>query len=593
MADANGIDGPNGHVDGGKEFTLKQEPVENLRPLRVVVVGAGFSGIAAAIRIPEKLRNIDLTVYEKNERVGGVWWLNKYPGVACDIPSHSYQYSFAPNPNWSNLYAPGSEIQQYLEDVAEKFGANRFIKTNHQVDHCQWDDDSKLWKIQVKNLVSGETIHDAANILVTARGQLNEISWPKIPGLDTFQGPKMHSGAWDTSYDFTNKKIAVIGNGSSAIQIIPSLQKVPGTTISCFFRSPTWISSAFGDQGMIQLGLDPKDTSFSPTQRASFEADPTSYLAFRKVFEDGGNLIHDSTLRGTAMQTTIQSAFRSAMSDVLASRPDLIRTLIPTFSPGCRRLTPGKGFLESLMCPNVSVHYTPIQCITPTGITLSPSDDEPRTSIEADILICATGFNVSSPPPFPVLGRNNTPLSQRWTPLPESYLSLAVDGFPNYLMMFGPNSAIGFGSLTKILEAETDYVVRIIRKLQKEGYSSIEPKRERVKDFTEYVDAYFKGTVYTEECKSWYRKGDKIVGLWPGSTLHALEALRSPRWEDWVYESGDDDGSGNALRWLGNGWSTTQTDGDPSWYINPDEIEIPFGKKPEENPRYKARPWSY
>jgi hypothetical protein len=160
------------------------------------------------------------------------------------------------------------------------------------------------------------------------------------------------------------------------------------------------------------------------------------------------------------------------------------------------------------------------------------------------------------------------------------------------LMLFGPNSAIGFGSLTKILEAEADYIVSAIRKLQKEDYASIEPKPERVADFQAYVKAYFANTVYTEDCKSWYKRGDNIVGLWPGSTLHALEALRSPRWEDWVYERREGDGA-NALRWLGNGWSTTQTDGDASWYLNPDEVEVPWGKRPEENPRYKARPWSY
>ncbi|KAK0632553.1 hypothetical protein B0T14DRAFT_560233 [Immersiella caudata] len=587
-----GINGANG---GPRErFTLKQEPVENLRPLRVVVVGAGFSGIAAAIRIPERLRNVDLTVYEKNDGVGGVWWLNKYPGVACDIPSHSYQYSFAPNPNWSSLYAPGSEIQKYLEDVAERFGATRFIKTRHEVEHCVWDGVRKLWKIKVQNLTTGETIDDEANVLLTARGQLNEISWPSIPGLETFSGKKMHSGAWDTSYDFRNKKVAIIGNGSSAIQIIPSLQKVEGTSLTCFMRSPTWISGAFGDQGMVQLGLDPKNTAFTPEQHRAFASDPASFLAFRKVFEDGGNLIHDSTLRGTEMQSSIQSLFRDAMSTTLSTRPDLIDLIIPTFPPGCRRLTPGPGFLESLLQPNVTVIPNRITSVSGSTIATTPSSpNQPTpetTHSDFDVLICATGFTTSSPPPFPVLGRKSLPLSTRWDPLPSSYLSLAVDSFPNLLLLFGPNSAIGFGSLTKILEAEVDYAVKVIRKLQKEDYDSMEPKRERVDDFGEYVKEYFKGTVYTDECRSWYKRGEDVVGLWPGSTLHALEALRSPRWEDWEYERAE---KGNALRWLGDGWSVTQTDGDASWYINPEEVEMPWGEVPEENPRFKARPWSY
>ncbi|KAL2153897.1 hypothetical protein VTH82DRAFT_2573 [Thermothelomyces myriococcoides] len=596
---------PNGFYEKlGDEFTIKDDVVENMRSLRVIVVGAGFSGILAAIRIPERLRNVELVVYEKGERVGGVWWLNKYPGVACDIPSHSYQYSFAPNPNWSDLYAPGSEIQQYLEGVAERFGAMRFIKTRHRVEHCAWDDVYKKWNVKVTDLATGEVIEDSANVLVTARGMLNDMSWPDIPGLSTFQGKLMHSGDWDMNYDFRNKRIGIIGNGSSAIQIIPCLQKVEGAQLTCFMRSPTWISSAFGDQGMIELGMDPAETAFSPEQRQRLASDPAALFKVRKVFETGGNLIHDSTIQGTAMQRELQAAFEQAMRDKLASRPDLRELLIPkTFAPGCRRLTPGKGFLEALLEPNVNVVSDQIQEITPTGVTTTTamarennsngSNTEETHHHKLDVLICATGYRVSSPPPFTVVGRGGLTLAERWSRRTESYLSVAVDGFPNMLMIFGPNSAIGFGSLTRMLEAEADYVVAVLRKLQREDYASAEPRPERVRDFMEYVDAYFRDTVYTGDCRSWYRRGDKVVGLWPGSTLHALEVLRAPRWEDWVYETVDGASQRNRLRWLGNGRSITQVDGDPSWYINPDEVQVPLEGRPEENTRFKARPWCY
>ncbi|AEO65458.1 uncharacterized protein THITE_2112471 [Thermothielavioides terrestris NRRL 8126] len=586
MGDIPAVNGTcNGHH--GDELLLKEAPVENLRPLKVIVVGAGFSGILMAIRIPERLRNVELVVYEKNDGVGGVWWLNRYPGVACDIPSHSYQYSFAPNPHWSNLYAPGSEIQKYLEGVAERFGAMRFIKTRHRVDHGEWDDAAKKWRVKVTNLATGETFEDAANVLITARGQLNNVSWPNIPGLDTFQGKVMHSGEWDTSYDFRNKRIGVIGNGSSAIQIIPNLQKVEGAKLTCFMRSPTWIASPFGDQGMIELGLDPAETAFSDEQRQKLAANPDELFKVRKVFETGGNIIHDSTIRGTPMQIAFQESFRESMQVKLATRPDLLALLIPAFAPGCRRLTPGKGFLESLLEPNVTVVSSPIAQITPTGVETKTTDATAHHPL--DVLVCATGFHVSSPPPFPLLGLNRLPLSARWHKRAESYLSLAVDGFPNLLMLFGPNSAIGSGSLTKILEAEADYILAAVRKLQKEDYASMAPRRARVRDFMAYVDGYFKRTVYTDQCRSWYTRDGKVVGLWPGSTLHALETLRNPRWEDWEYESLEGEG-GNALRWLGNGNSEP---GDPSWYINPDEVEVPVEGRPEDNKRYRARPWSY
>jgi hypothetical protein len=312
------------------------------------------------------------------------------------------------------------------------------------------------------------------------------------------------------------------------------------------------------------------------------------------VIEDDGNLLHESTIQGSDMQKFLINAFREDMSRRLAAKPELFNTIVPTFSPGCRRLTPGVGFLECLTKEKVEVVNGRIASVTETGVTLSSG-----SHVELDALACATGFRVSAPPPFEVIGRGGTTLAERWTPHPVSYLSVTVDGFPNYFMMFGPNSAIGFGSLTKILEAETDYVVRLIRKLQKEDYATLEPKPERVADFSAYCEEYFRDKVYTDTCKSWYRseggQGDKIVGLWPGSTLHALEALRTPRWEDFVYEHVDEGARRNPLRWLGNGWSEAQKEngGDPSWYINPDEVEIPYGAKPEENPRYKARPWSH
>ena len=290
------------------------------------------------------------------------------------------------------------------------------------------------------------------------------------------------------------------------------------------------------------------------------------------------------------MQKAFTDEFRTSMREKLAKKPELLNSIVPDFAPGCRRLTPGKGYLEALTEDNVEVVNDPIVEITESGVKLASGRE-----IQLDAIACATGFKISAPPNFEVRGKNGQTLAERWTPHPESYLSIAVDGFPNYLMMFGPNSAIGFGSLTKILEQECDYVVKIIRKMQKEEYATIEPKSERVADFSQYIGEYFKNTVYMDDCRSWYRseggKGNWISGLWPGSTLHALEALRSVRWEDFNFENPDP--SGNHLRWLGNGWSTTQTAGDPSWYINPDEIEWPQEKEPEQAKKYTVRPWSY
>jgi hypothetical protein len=336
----------------------------------------------------------------------------------------------------------------------------------------------------------------------------------------------------------------------------------------------------------------PKTNPFvvSEEEREELARDPATYFKMCKAIEDSGNSIHDSTMLGTPIQKALVDIFRQSMQEKLTKRPELLSFVIPNFAPGCRRLTPGPGYLEALTKDSVEVITEPIVEVTESGVRLTSG-----RAIELDALVCATGFQVDRGPAFDVVGRGGLTLAQRWARFPESYLSVAIDGFPNYMMVLGPNSAIGFGSLTAILEAQNDYIVKVIRKLQKEDYATIEVRPERVADFTQFVDAYFKDTVYMDDCRSWYRsdggKGNHILALWPGSTLHALEALRSPRWEDFVYESRDT--TDNGLRWLGKGWSITQTQGDPSWYLNANELDVPEEGKPEERERYKARPWSY
>jgi hypothetical protein len=277
------------------------------------------------------------------------------------------------------------------------------------------------------------------------------------------------------------------------------------------------------------------------------------------------------------------------MRERLKKKPEIADFILPSFAVGCRRLTPGPGYLEALVEDNVDFVSDQISEIVSEGVIL-----ETGRKVEIDALVCATGFNASSPPPFEVYGKNGKSLQERFTPHRETYLTMTVDGFPNFFMMLGPNSAIGSGSLTMMIETEGDYIVKCIRKLQKEDYISMMPKPERVKDFMDYTNEYFKNTVYMDECNSWYRsdggKGDRITGLWPGSTLHCLEALRAPRWEDFDFETKDE----NRLRWLGNGWSVTQLDGgDPAWYLEPSLQNVPVAVKPEDDEEFKRRPFSH
>ncbi|KAJ8126816.1 hypothetical protein O1611_g6822 [Lasiodiplodia mahajangana] len=261
---------------GSASLVLKEEPLDGHRRMKVRVIGAGYSGIYLGIRIPQRLRNIDLQIFEKNEAVGGTWWVNRYPGPR----------------------------EQHLEAH------------------------------------SGETFQDDADVLIGARGALSNPSWPDIPGLKDFQGEVMHSAIWNDDYDFKYKKIGVIGNGSSSIQIVPSLQKVPGAQVSCFVRSKTWITNPFGDVVMEKLGLDPKKFDFSLEQRQELAQNPQKFFKFRKAIEFDGNTSHEVSLRDSGMQRGGMQLFRESMQQRLLLKPEIAEFLIPSFGIGCRRATP-------------------------------------------------------------------------------------------------------------------------------------------------------------------------------------------------------------------------------------------------------------
>lgn len=380
---------------------------------------------------------------------------------------------------------------------------------------------------------------------------------------------------------------------------------------------------------MVKLGLDPKQLecksqnptppppskseiiqetvaevgAVSPEQIDVFASDPEKWLAFRKIIEADGNTIHEASFAGSGMQRSAVEAFRAAMSERLARKPEIADFLIPAFAVGCRRTTPGPGYLEALVESNVEFVTDPVSEVGADAVVLKSG-----RRVAVDALVCATGFRTSAAPPFPIVGRGGLSLRERFAPYPEAYLSVAVDSFPNLFLMLGPNSATGTGSLTTIIESEGDYIVKCIRKLQKEDYASMAVRPDRMADWRTFCHEYFKQTVYSDRCNSWYKSsgpgGERITGLWPGSALHSLEALRSPRWEDYEFESREGEG-GNLLRWLGNGYSVTHTRrdgggaadgeyaGDPAWYVEPQFVSVPVEERPEEDPEFRMRPFSH
>ena len=391
----------------------------------------------------------------------------------------------------------------------------------------------------------------------------------------------------------------MIGSGSSSIQIVPSLQRIAGTHVSTFVRSKTWISPPFGHQLFDAYGL--KGSAIPDELRKRLVDDPEYLQKFRLSVEEDGNGIHAVTMKGTPLQVGAKDVFHQHMKKRLETKPEIFEALIPSFSPGCRRLTPGPGYLESLTEPNVSFITSPI-----THISESAIHTKDGSTHEIDALVCATGFKTGAPPPFGLTGANGVPLSDKWKERPTTYLSHSIANFPNMFVMLGPNSAIGSGSLTKMIETVGDYIVKCVRKIQKDNIAAMSVKQAREDDFTEYADAYFEGTVFAEECRSWYKnKGTgEVVGLWPGSTLHCIEAMRSPRWEDYEYtyvdelEARESDKLGgkrtNRMAWLGNGWSANQLEErDLAWYLYPEFVDKPSAPYPEKNEALRIRPFSY
>ncbi|EJD50391.1 FAD/NAD(P)-binding domain-containing protein [Auricularia subglabra TFB-10046 SS5] len=545
-------------------FSLGDFAIDEHRPLRVAVIGAGFSGIIAGIRIAQRLRNVQLVIYEKNAGVGGTWYKTRYPGLACDIPAHCYQLTFEENTQWSQFYAPGEEIRAYLERVVEKYKLMKYIKLSHEIVQAEWSDSQAKWTLSIKP-ESGDTFTDTADVVLSCMGGLERWTMPDIAGLESFEGTLMHTAQWDESVDVAGKRVAVIGVGSSAIQVVPAVQKA-ALQVDNYVRGKTWIAMPFASEELKKRDPECSNWTFTEEEKKQFRDDPEYYRQWRHGMESELNAVHGSTLKGSPMQQWAVGAFSGIMRKRLAKKPWIADHLIPDFPVACRRLTPGPGYLEALMEDNVDFVPTHIREITKTGIVTVDGKER-----EYDIIICATGYDTSWKYPFPIIGRKGATLAERWHPQPQTYLTLATDGFPNWFQTMGPNGAIGSGSLLVIMEREVDYVVAAIAKMQRERIRSMEVKREAVLDFDEYLENYFPQTVYSEKCRSWYKLGKeegKITALWPGSCLHAVLALEHPRWEDYNYTYCD--GVRNRFHWLGNGWTVNERDGtgDRAWYLN-------------------------
>jgi len=461
--------------------------------VRVAIVGAGFSGLGIAIGL--KQRGIDdFVVLERGQDIGGTWRDNTYPGAACDVPSHLYSFSFAPNPNWTRAYSPQREIRDYLRRTARDRGIAPHIRFGHEVRDASWDEGERRWRIATAegNLT--------ADVLVLGNGPLAEPSTPAIPGLDRFAGALFHSARWDHTHDLTGKRVAVIGTGASAIQFVPEIQPLAGR-LTLFQRTPPWIVPRL-------------DRPISGRKRALYRAAPiVQRLARTKIYwqREFGAL---GLVYRPHMMAGAEKIAREHLEAQVAD-PALRAKLTPTYRMGCKRILLSDDFYPALTRPNVEVVTERIREVRPHGVVTE--DGAERV---VDTIVLATGFHVTDNPVYRrVHGRDGRALADTWSGGQRAYLGSAVSGFPNLFIMIGPNTGLGHTSMVFMIESQIAYILDCLRVMDGRGLRVVEVRSEAQERFNEAVQRRLRGTVWASGCASWYLDaGGRNSTLWPGFT---------------------------------------------------------------------------
>jgi len=426
-------------------YRITEKPLHAKRHLRIVCVGAGAAGLQIAYKAERALTDVDLQIYEKNSDIGGTWLENRYPGCTCDIPSHSYQFTWARNPAWSAYYSSSEEIWQYFKDVATKYELEKYVQFKTTVESATWNEDRGQWKVSILG-ADGKREDDWCDILISGSGVLNSWKYPNIPGLDLFKGKLMHSAQWDNTYDLTGKTVAVIGGGSSAVQIIPNIQAKVGK-LYAFLRSPVWITTGFGAK---YAGPGGTNFEYDAEQIQKWKDDPEEYRKYARDVEGELNKRFNLMHMHSGDQKNSRELIANLMNDKLAN-DKLAKKMIPDFALGCRRMTPGSGYLESLGKENVEVIHESAMRLTETGIV-----DESGVEHEVDVVICATGFDTSFTPHFKVTGRNNADIKTQFGDFPVGYLGITAENFPN---MFRKSHNLNASKKTKTTNFSYQYLL--------------------------------------------------------------------------------------------------------------------------------------
>ena len=481
------------------------------RDPRVIIVGAGMSGMLMGILL--KRAGVEsFQILEKAPKIGGTWRDNSYPGLACDVPAYMYTYSFEPNTEWTRRFAQGPEIQKYFEGVYKKYALEKYIRCNKEVTGSVYEDGG--WTIKTKD---GETLR--ADMLITAAGVLHHPSYPDIKGLESFAGACFHSARWDHSVDLKDKRVGIIGTGSTAVQIISALGgKV--RKLSLFQRTAQWVHPAY-------------DKPYSELSRNLVRRFP--WLA--RLFHWGYCQFFRVTFTRIAVSDPLilkLLAWGCRRQLATVKDPELRRKLTPTYQAGCKRLILADSFYEAIQHPQSELVTEAIDCIERKGVRTKDG-----CLHELDVLVTATGFKAHSyMRPMKVIGPNGLDLDKLWEKGASAHRSVAIPGFPNFFMMIGPHSPIGNFSVIAISETQGDYIMKFVEMFRRGECTRIEARADAAERYNNEMRKAIKTTIWMQGgCQSWYLDASGLPALWPWTFARFREELKTLQHAEFEFSS--------------------------------------------------------
>ncbi|HEY8153667.1 MAG TPA: NAD(P)/FAD-dependent oxidoreductase [Myxococcota bacterium] len=474
-------------------------------PLRIAIIGAGMAGVLSAIKLQEAGED-DFTIYEKADRLGGTWRENTYPGIACDVPSHLYSYSFAPNPDWSHRFSPGAEIEAYFEDVARKRGVIERIRFGEEITRCEFRDGR--WQLETRR---GH--RDQADVVIAATGVLHHPNLPDIPGLDRFTGAKFHSARWDHGVAIEGRRVGIIGTGSTAVQITSAIvDRV--AKLSLFQRTAQWI-------------MPQENPAYGEDERAEFRRHPERVHQLHdemgRLFAGFASGLVDAS---SPQMKMIEDACRANLEQNVRD-PALREKLRPTYRAACKRLVMSADFYQALQKPQAEVVTEGIERVEAGGVRTRDGRLH-----ELDVLVLATGFRVDRfLRPIQVTGREGLRLDDAWAKRPSAYLSISIPGFPNLFLLNGPNGPVGNFSLIEVAELQLAYVLQLVERLRSGRCREISASPQATASFEAERSEAARNTIWASGCRSWYLDDRGIPASWPWTFDRFRDEMSAPKLE--------------------------------------------------------------